>query len=85
MYFIHVCVCFQENDLDIPSYSIEILTIYIWSTKCEDNPGTDHLFREVMRQLATCGTLRVALDDNYKSSRYTRYIIITPKLSYHLS
>ncbi|PVD35119.1 hypothetical protein C0Q70_06400 [Pomacea canaliculata] len=64
----------DENDLGIRSYSIEILTIYIWSKKCEDNPGTDHLFREVMRQLATCGTLCVALDDNYKSSRYTRYM-----------
>ncbi|PVD20448.1 hypothetical protein C0Q70_18604 [Pomacea canaliculata] len=62
----------KENHLDIRSYSLELLTIYVWQAAGRGNPGTDYLFREVMRQLSTCGTLRVAFDANYNSSTYTR-------------
>ncbi|PVD20450.1 hypothetical protein C0Q70_18606 [Pomacea canaliculata] len=62
----------KENHLDIRSYSLELLTIYVWQIAGKGNPGTDYLFCEVMSQLSTCGTLRVAFDVNYNSSFYIR-------------
>lgn len=62
----------QENSLEIRSYSIELLTIFEWLSVEEGNPGTDKLFRKVMKQLATCETLQVGFDDNYKCSAYPR-------------
>lgn len=62
----------QENSLEIRSYSIELLTIFVWTSNGEENPGTDNLFRKVMRKLATCETLQVGFTDNYKSSAYPR-------------
>lgn len=60
----------EENSLEIRSYSIELLTIFVWTSNGEENPGTDNLFRKVMRKLATCETLQVGFDDNYKCSAY---------------
>ncbi|XP_025086254.1 2'-5'-oligoadenylate synthase 1-like [Pomacea canaliculata] len=66
----------EENGLNIRSYTLELLTIFLWRSRGGGNPGTDFLFYEAIKQLVCCGSLRIAFGDNYNSSFYTR--LMTP-------
>ncbi|KAK7478391.1 hypothetical protein BaRGS_00030395, partial [Batillaria attramentaria] len=54
----------------VRSYGLELLAIYMYKPQM----SKDELMRKCMEQLANCGSLRVAFNTNYDSSRYTRFM-----------
>ncbi|PVD35120.1 hypothetical protein C0Q70_06401 [Pomacea canaliculata] len=64
---------YQENSLNIRSYSLELLTIFVWRQSGAAYPGTKYLFQELMKLLERCDELEIAFDDNYDSDTYTRF------------
>nr|KAG5693112.1 hypothetical protein BaRGS_014062 [Batillaria attramentaria] len=62
----------KENDVDISSYCLELVAIYVDSR----NPdlSQEDLFRKCMGRLANCHALCIAFDEYYDSDRYTRYM-----------
>ncbi|XP_025088637.1 2'-5'-oligoadenylate synthase 1A-like [Pomacea canaliculata] len=64
----------EENSLNIRSYSLELLTIFVWRQSGAAYPGTKYLFQELMKLLERCDELEIAFDDNYDSDTYTSTI-----------
>lgn len=62
----------EGNHLDIRSYSLELLAIYL------HRPGmsTEELFRNCMVQLTNCDNLRITFNEYYSSSDYIRQLSV---------
>ena len=64
----------QERGLKIRSYTLELMTIH--AARSRGSVSTLPLFRDVLRLLQDCGSLRIAFDDNYKSRDFTRLVLL---------
>ena len=63
----------QANDLGIPSYCVELITIH--ASNQVRPQSADAIFKKVLELLRGCSNLRIAFDDNYVSANYTRYVL----------
>ena len=65
----------QEHKVKIPSYTLELITIYADRSQ-SGSVSTLPLFKEVLRLLKDCGSLKIAFDDNYNSRDFTRLVLL---------
>ncbi|KAK7478370.1 hypothetical protein BaRGS_00030374, partial [Batillaria attramentaria] len=61
----------QENNVNIRSYSLELLAIHV-SQEYSTLKSTNDLFRECMRLLADPSNIQIAFGQHYDSHKYTR-------------
>lgn len=67
----------EVNDLNIPSYCLELLTVKVWrdmggSKKRQRPASTLNIFKRIIDQLADFDNIRVAFGGNYKVEEYIK-------------